>query len=60
MRMEADLVTRLITEYQYVIIVPGVFLLGPIVSLVAGVLLRLDVIQPCADIPCACRRRARL
>ncbi|MEK7480219.1 MAG: VTT domain-containing protein [Patescibacteria group bacterium] len=43
--MEADLVTRLITEYQYVIIVPAVFLLGPIVSLVAGVLLRLDVIQ---------------
>ncbi|OGG77841.1 hypothetical protein A3B35_02250 [Candidatus Kaiserbacteria bacterium RIFCSPLOWO2_01_FULL_54_24] len=42
--MDPGLLMGLISEYTYLIIAPAAMLLGPIVSLVSGVLLRLDVI----------------
>ena len=42
--MDPGLLMGLISEYTYLIIAPAAMLLGPIVSLVAGVLLRLDAI----------------
>lgn len=43
--MDPALLAELITEYSYFIIAPAVFVLGPMVSLLAGVLLRLEVIS---------------
>ncbi|OGG76865.1 hypothetical protein A3B35_02115 [Candidatus Kaiserbacteria bacterium RIFCSPLOWO2_01_FULL_54_24] len=42
--MDPGLLMGLISEYTYLIIAPAAMLLGPIVSLVAGVLLRLDAV----------------
>ena len=43
--MGIDVLTRLLAQYTYIIMAPAAMVLGPIVSLVAGVLLRLDVIS---------------
>ena len=43
--MDAGLLTALLAKYTYVIMAPAAFALGPIVSLTAGVLLRLDIIS---------------
>jgi membrane-associated protein len=43
--MDPGFLTDLLVEYTYVIMAPAAMLLGPMVSLVAGVLLRLDVIS---------------
>lgn len=42
--MDPGLLMGLIAEYTYLIIAPAAMLLGPVVSLIAGVLLRLDAI----------------
>ncbi len=42
--METGLLMALVAKYTYLIIAPAAMLLGPAVSLVAGILLRLDVI----------------
>src|SRR3989344_3694772 len=43
--MGVESLMYLLTEYTYLIMAPAVFLFGPVVSLVAGVLLRLDAIS---------------
>lgn len=43
--MDPGFLAALVLEYTYLIIAPAVFFLGPIVSLAAGVLLRLEVID---------------
>lgn len=43
--MDPGLLAKLIAEYTYFIMAPAIFVLGPVVSLAAGVLLRLDVIS---------------
>lgn len=43
--MGADFLTELLVQYTYVIMAPAAMLLGPIVSLIAGVLLRLGTIS---------------
>src|SRR3989344_7229358 len=43
--MEADLLTQLLVEFRYMILAPAALLLGPTVSLIAGVLLKLEVIS---------------
>src|SRR3989344_1646355 len=43
--MGIDVLTRLLAQYTYIIMAPAAMVLGPIVSLVAGVLLRLDIIS---------------
>ena len=43
--MDPTFLAKLISEYTYIIMAPAIFVLGPIVSLAAGVLLRLDVIS---------------
>lgn len=43
--MGIELITSLILQYRYIIIVPTVFVFGAPVSLVAGVLLRLEALQ---------------
>src|SRR3989344_6842407 len=43
--MDPGLLMELISDYTYLIITPAIFIFGPLVSLVAGVLLRLDVIS---------------
>ena len=42
--MDTGFLMGLIAEYTYLIIAPAAMILGPVVSLVAGVLLRLDII----------------
>lgn len=42
--MDPALLMGLIVEYRYIFIAPAVFVFGPLVSLGAGVLLRLDLI----------------
>lgn len=43
--MDPGFLAQLIAEYSYLIIAPAIFVFGPMVSLVAGVLLRLEVIS---------------
>lgn len=43
--MDPGLLAELIDKYSYIIMAPAAMVLGPVVSLVAGVLLRLDVIN---------------
>lgn len=43
--METGFLAGLIVQYKYLIIAPAAMLLGPVVSLVAGVLLKLDYIS---------------
>ena len=43
--MEADLLTQLLVEFRYLILAPAALLLGPTVSLIAGILLKLEVIS---------------
>lgn len=43
--MDPVLLAELIGKYTYVIMAPAAMVLGPVVSLVAGVLLRLDIIN---------------
>jgi len=43
--MGAEFLLQLLLTYRYVIIAPAVFVIGAPVSLVAGVLLRLDVLE---------------
>lgn len=42
--MGPEFLTNLLLEYKYLILAPSAFILGPTVSLIAGVLLRLDVL----------------
>jgi membrane-associated protein len=43
--MEPGLLMQLLTEFRYAILAPGAFLFGPSVSLLAGVLLKLEIIS---------------
>ena len=43
--MNPDIVFQLIGEYRYMFLIPGVLFLGPILSLAAGVLLRLGTLE---------------
>src|SRR3989344_2863271 len=43
--MDPGVLAELITEYTYLIMAPAIFVFGPLVSLAAGVLLRLDVVS---------------
>ena len=43
--MDPAVLASLISEYSYFIMAPAIFLFGPMVSLVAGVLLRLEVVS---------------
>lgn len=43
--MDPVLLAELVGKYTYVLMAPAAMILGPVVSLLAGVLLRLDVIQ---------------
>lgn len=45
LHMDPAFLSHLISEYTYFIIAPAAMLLGPLVSLVAGVLLRLEAIS---------------
>lgn len=44
-QMEAGLVLQLIAQYRYAFLVPGALFIGPLVSLSAGALIRLDVLE---------------
>lgn len=43
--MDPGLLTNLLLEYKYLILAPSAFVMGPTASLIAGVLLRLDVLS---------------
>ena len=43
--MDPAFLASLVSEYSYFIMAPAIFIFGPIVSLAAGILLRLDVIH---------------
>lgn len=43
--MQAGIVLQLISQYRYAFLVPGALFIGPLVSLTAGLLIRLDVLE---------------
>lgn len=43
--MEAGIVFQLISQYRYAFLVPGALFIGPLVSLTAGFLIRVDVLD---------------
>jgi membrane protein DedA with SNARE-associated domain len=43
--MQAGLVLQLIAQYRYAFLIPGALFIGPLVSLTAGVLIRLGILE---------------